>query len=196
MENKKIALIFTLFLFTSVCAQAVFAEDLNIKACFAYNRSNSFSIKDFGIYVGKISPEYEPQTSKYTLKILDYSNNVLLTKKLAISFFNPKTNTIQETGETCFELPFQEKSGTLKIFYENKEIFSANLKNYICNKNDVCGLGESQYNCPEDCKVAAKGFPWTYAVIAAACVAVLLVIFFYKKSGKESDWQKIYKKWQ
>ncbi|MCX6710601.1 MAG: hypothetical protein NTZ02_00750, partial [Candidatus Woesearchaeota archaeon] len=57
-----------------------------------------------------------------------------------------------EINETVVDLkmPYQKNAKTIKIFHDDKEIFSFNISSF-CQINYKCDEYENEISCPEDC---------------------------------------------
>jgi len=196
--KKQLVSIVLIILLTAICIKA--QEKIELENVYSFSarifkNDNVVLLSAVTADVGTVS-DFPLSETGYKIKIISHDNKNLFNANLGVSFF--LTQNAPELNSTVVSprVPVYPTAKYIAIYHGNKNIFEIDLSRQLCNNNSICNLGENQYNCPEDCKVAVKEFPWAYAAIVAACVAVLLIIFFYKKSGKESDWQKIYKKWQ
>jgi hypothetical protein len=205
--KKLIFLVISLVLAFNLFSQLSFSQEPDKVFYFDFTITRNDEVKllklEFG--TGKIS-DFAYQ-SDYTIKIISIDGKTLFEKPISIVFtaealpYENETEHVIELNETSkfLRLPFYPTARYIAIYHSGKELFSADLKYYICNKNSVCDLGENEYNCPEDCKIETRGdFLWLYISMSIICIIVLTIIF-YKKSqskNKESDWQKVYNKWQ
>jgi len=169
---------------------------------FTITRNDEIKILRLEFGAGKVS-DFVTQ-SDYTIKIISNDKKTLFTKPVSIVFVaealpyenETEHEVILNESSKYLRLPFYTTAKYIEIYHSDKKIASIDLSKHLCNKNGICDPGESEYICPEDCKTETGEFPWGYVVISVVCVAILIGIFFYKKSRPKEDWQKVYKKWQ
>ena len=126
-----------------------------------------------------------PTTKRdYSIKVLNSGNKVLFEKDIEVSFI-----LLLETMKTVplnsaiihVRVPYFSNAKKISIYHFNKEIFSVDLSEEVCNNNFICESGENKYNCPEDCNVK-KEFSWFLFILIVFLLTI--IISFLKKFKK------------
>ncbi len=127
-----------------------------------------------------------PTTKKdYSIKVLDPGNKVLFDKDIEVSFIlllEPMKTVPLNSTIIHVRVPYFSNAKKVSIYHFNKEIFSVDISEEICNNNFICELGENKYNCPNDCDVK-KEFSW-FLFILIVFLLTIAVIFFLRKFNK------------
>jgi len=135
----------------------------------------------------------------YSIKVFSNDGKVLFKEFLGVSFnlnLEPMGTIHLNKTTITIKVPFYTNVKSIAIYHSSKKILDIDLSEHFCNKNSICDLGENQYICPEDCITEPEGFPWIYVGISAACVVILVTIFFLKRSRPKNEEWKSVKKWQ
>ena len=144
-------------------------------------KDDSVILQDFNLDEGTISTF--PQIPKdYSIKILEKKGNVLFKKDIEVSFIlnlEPIKSIQLNSTIIHLRLPYFENAEKITINHGNKEIFSIDVSEKICNNNSLCELEENKYNCPGDC-LKEKQISW---VLFGLIVAILTmgIVFLLKK---------------
>jgi hypothetical protein len=113
-------------------------------------------LKEFRIENGKLTT-FSNVKQDYTIKIIAFNSSVLYEKQFDISFIivpssNNDEQVIQLEKKFVFlRLPFDPHAEKIQMYHNNTLIFDLNVKNYLCNRDNICSWVEDEVNCPEDC---------------------------------------------
>lgn len=147
----------------------------------------------------------------YTIKVISFQREELFKENLGVSFtiiLDPIG--VIETNSTIVSVrvPYFQTAKIISIYHSDREIKTIDLAMELCNKNDVCDLGENEYNCPEDCKEEVTtttipptrgGFPKFYLIIGIVILIIALILFFILKGRRRTEsnnWIELYQKWR
>jgi len=147
-------------------------------------KNDSVTLMDLTAGSGTIST-FSTTKKDYSIKVLDSRNKVLFERDIEVSFilFLETIKTVPLNSTIIHvRVPYFSNAKKISIYHFNKEIFSVDLSEEICNNNFICELGENKYNCPEDCDVK-KEFSW-FLFILIVFLLTTVIIFFLKKFKK------------
>ena len=153
--------------------------------------------------INGVPGEFSEQGTDYTIKVFSYQDLELFSDNLQVSFFlSLDPIGVIETNSTFVHvnIPYFPTATSIAVYHLDKKILDIDLHEEFCNKNNICDLGENEYDCPEDCKkeeVSVK-LPWIYLIVGLIVVVIIAVIIIIKRQPKKSssDWEKLYQKWK
>ncbi len=82
-------------------------------------------------------------------------SQVVYSTFIPISFLLPESATFVPFAQAVVFLPYSEKAETVKIYKDDKELMSVDLKQ-ICNSNKQCDQYENYLSCSQDCQSGSK----------------------------------------
>lgn len=146
-------------------------------------------------------PSYFPSIGKsYSVEVYAYDGSKIFDGNVDISFDGemeliPGNYSSSELPERnpfdnvplLIRIPGFDNATNIMVKHESKTILTIDLSKYICDKNSICELGESNYNCPEDCgpnkslDSAAKndvGSQKNYLTLGILALLVLVILAF------------------
>jgi hypothetical protein len=153
MRTNRIALIICLLMIASACVEARTV----LKMTYTVDKNDAVELLELKPTIGTFDRE-NPRKQSYSLYIED-GDQLLYTSYLPLSF---KRSFVGETDEmtewqsmdkitVMNKLPYFGNYGTIKIYHDDKVIFSYDLKN-LCNDDKVCNNYENSLVC-KDCDV-------------------------------------------
>jgi hypothetical protein len=121
--------------------------------------NSDLEITGYDFYVTDSASEpYSDKTGLFTmsLEILSGTNDTLYSTEFALSFLllSDPPQEISETS-TLLILPYLESAEYIRIYHNNTEKLSLEIRENLCNSNGFCDNFESHYSCPDDCSIYA-----------------------------------------
>jgi hypothetical protein len=155
-------------------------------------------------------PSYFPSIEKdYKIEVYDYSSSLIFDGNLDVSFeseilYEPASGNNNSTeipptarlemSSVSTRVPGFENATKIVVARNGETILDIDLHEYLCNQNGICELGESKYNCAEDCGSAkaavvskdttnhSQSSYWPWVMPLLALLAVFLIWWFLRKN--------------
>lgn len=169
-----------ILILTFLLIPAILAEDIKVYSINAeLFKNDTVKINHIKVIAGKVS-DYPYLSTGYKIKIHS-SSKVLWEANLPVKFYID----LEDFGKINLEksiissnLPYFFDAKTIAIYHKDKQIMIAELKDYICNKNNVCDFGENEINCGSDCG-STKLF-YIFFIFAILFFTILIYILLKK----------------
>ncbi len=122
--------------------------------------NETVEIGDIRTYRGYREHIRKPNISSvYELQVYDASGGLIDSMLLPVSYFevvgseDPATGIIEKNYSiVTVELEYTDSWKTMSILKAGIEIFSQDVEQLLCNKNDRCDQYENYFSCPQDCE--------------------------------------------
>jgi len=162
-------------IFSNVNLQSVYSLQVEIF------KDDSVVLQNLSAGNGTISTF--PTTKKYySIKVLGPMNKVLFDKDIEVSFIlllEPLKVVQLNSTIIHVRVPYFNNAKKISIYHLNKEIFSIDLSEEICNNNSICELGENKYNCSNDFNTK-KEISWVLFLLVTFLFTTLIILFLKK----------------
>jgi len=187
MKKKTAIIVLILTLLTTI--NPVKAEQ-TCRVILKFFVNNTVVLEELTVLPGESEKSYSFETLPYSLQLVSTKNAIVFSEDFDVNFliFTDPPKILNETT-LIKKIPcLESEATTLRIFSkkDNEIIFVTNLSDYICNKNNLCesSLGESYYNCPNDCP-QIKTPIYVYLVIIAAIIMIVIFLIYKIRVAKE-----------
>jgi len=140
------------------------------------------------------------QIEEYSSEGLLFEGNLEVSFDEEVTFFPGESNESQkaplrsqsEKAWIFIRVPGFSNATKLALTYDGTTLIEASLRDYICDKDKICELGESSYICPEDCgPVKERGnetkdrksllSQYGLGLMILIFIVILLTAYFMKK---------------
>jgi hypothetical protein len=148
VEMKKEALILTILLIHLAVAEDVRVYNIEIEIF----KNETVKINQIKAIVGKLS-DFPSLPTGYTIQ-LHSPSKTLWKANLPVKFYINLEGAGRmdlEKAVISMNIPYFSDAKAIAIYHGEKQIASFELKDFVCNKNNICELGENAVNCQEDC---------------------------------------------
>ncbi len=149
------------------------------------------------------TPNIEPlESGTHPIKIISFDNKVVFESALQINFKTFR-ETIDENGtmsgeevelesvEKYLRLPYFADAKSIELYHGDNLIYTLNVADYLCNKNNVCEENENAQNCPSDCRTTTTippgGKDNTVLLIAGILLIILGIVIAYFLLKRRSE---------
>jgi hypothetical protein len=148
--KKGFVLIFFVFLTQTIAFGAVEETPKKYHIFLTVYKNGTPGSISVGIFLGE--PVYkEPIISNYIAKLVSENGTVIATRRIYITFLLLSDPPVEiDPGEGTFEINYFKDARYLIIERNETQLFKKELP--FCNQNDICDIGESYLNCPQDCQ--------------------------------------------
>jgi len=158
MKEKLIISISLLIMFVLIFSISYAQQQIIYSLSMIVCKNDTVVLKNITAING-IPGEFSDQETNYNIKVLSQQDLELFSDNIWVSFFlslDPIGVIETNTTFVYVNVPYFQTAKTISIYHLDKKILNIDLNEELCNKNNICDLGENEYNCPEDCSVACR----------------------------------------
>ena len=147
-----IILIFIILTLASFVKAEAYKFDFVINKNYTIESYNLIFREDYNSY----EDDLLENNQTITLKILDKDSLIIYERNISIVFFIYDIPDDLEESLVEIYLPYSKEDAVLQLLNKDQVLLELNIKNELCDNNNLCDRSENYYSCPSDCKVNSE----------------------------------------